>query len=64
MLQTGKITPIIYTSVRGSTILLTIRYLCEPRKRRDSTHTIWEKVLISFSQHPEIELAAIPAVPA
>lgn len=64
MLQTGKITPIIYTSVRGSTILLTIRYLCEPRKRRDSTHTIWEKVLISFSQQPEIELAAIPAAPA
>ena len=30
----SKLTPIVYTSVRDSGVLLTIRYLCKPRQRR------------------------------
>lgn len=54
LIQTGKMTPMVYTSVRENGILLTLRYLCEPRKRRDSTHFIWERVLHTFKDHPNI----------
>ena len=57
MLKTGKTTPIVYTSVQESGVLLTIRYLCKPRRRRSSTSTIWENILIAFAAAPDIELA-------
>ena len=40
-----KLTPIVYTSVEKSGVLLTIRYLCKPRKRRVSENVLWEKIL-------------------
>ncbi|MBT3188546.1 MAG: mechanosensitive ion channel [Anaerolineae bacterium] len=57
MLKTGKTTPIVYTSVQESGVLLTVRYLCRPRRRRSSTSTIWENILIAFAATPDIELA-------
>jgi small-conductance mechanosensitive channel len=51
------LTPIVYTSVRDSGVLLTIRYLCDPRKRRASEHTIWENILDEFDRNPDIEFA-------
>jgi len=35
-----KLTPIVYTSVKDSGVLLTIGYLCEPQRRRDSEQAI------------------------
>ncbi|OQY08833.1 MAG: mechanosensitive ion channel protein MscS [Marinitoga sp. 4572_148] len=52
-----KLTPIVYTSVESSGILLTIRYLCQPRRRRNSSHEIWEEILDKFSKHEDINLA-------
>ncbi|GAB6189507.1 mechanosensitive ion channel [Marinitoga arctica] len=52
-----KLTPIVYTSVEDSGILLTIRYLCRPRKRRNSSHEIWEEILEEFSKYDDINLA-------
>jgi small-conductance mechanosensitive channel len=43
------LTPTVYTSVQDSGVLLTMRYVCEPRKRRGSEHTIWEDVLKEFA---------------
>lgn len=57
MLHYGTLTSIVYTSVKASGVLLTIRYLCEPRKRRDSTQTVWEAILEAFCQHPDIDFA-------
>jgi small-conductance mechanosensitive channel len=57
MLQYGTLTSTVYTSVKDSGVLLTIRYLCEPRDRRDSTQAIWEQILLVFSQHPDIDFA-------
>lgn len=51
------LTPTVYTSVRDSGILLTIRYLTEPRKRRGSEQLIWEDVLHSFSRCDDIDFA-------
>jgi small-conductance mechanosensitive channel len=61
MIQSGKLTPIVYTSVREQGIVITLRYLCEPRKRRDSTHALWEKILRAFAQHPDIRFVNQPA---
>ena len=57
LLQYGTLTSIVYTSVLDSGVLLTIRYLCEPRKRRTSSAGIWEAILEAFALVPEIDFA-------
>ena len=47
----------VYTKVVESGVLLTLRYLCIPKNRRDSEHDIWEKVLKELSRHDDISLA-------
>ncbi|MFO7935099.1 MAG: mechanosensitive ion channel [Bacteroidales bacterium] len=51
------LTPIVYTSVEESGILLTMRYICDSRKRRTTEHAIWEDVLKEFAGHRDIEFA-------
>ena len=52
-----KLTPIVYTSVKDSGVMLTMRYLCEPRKRRNSENDIWEDILEHFAKEKNIDLA-------
>lgn len=52
-----KLTPIVYTTVKDSGVLLTIRYLCDPRKRRASEQDIWEEILEEFSICSNIDFA-------
>jgi small-conductance mechanosensitive channel len=52
-----KLTPTVYTTVRDSGVLLTMRYLCEPKNRRGSTQDIWEDVLREFAYHDDIDFA-------
>ncbi len=52
-----KLTPIVYVTVIDYGILLTIRYLCEPRRRRSTEQVIWEDILTEFSQHSDIQFA-------
>ncbi|MEA2069646.1 MAG: mechanosensitive ion channel [Verrucomicrobiota bacterium] len=51
------LTPIVWTSVADSGVVLTIRYLCDPRKRRSSETLIWEDILKAFATSPDIDLA-------
>lgn len=51
------LTPIVYTSLEPSGVLLSMRYICDPRKRRGTEHQIWEDVLKEFALHKEIEFA-------
>ncbi len=57
MIQYKHLTPIVYTSLDPSGILLTMRFMVNPRKRRSSEHEIWEDVLKEFARHKEIEFA-------
>jgi len=57
MIFYNKLTPFVYTSVKDSGVLLTIRYLCNPRQRRGSEHLLWEKILAEFDKHQDIEFA-------
>jgi small-conductance mechanosensitive channel len=51
------ITPIVYIKVKDSGVQLTIRYLCNPRKRRGTENDIWEEILRNFNMHKDIEFA-------
>ena len=53
----ANLSPTVYTSVVDSGVLLTLRYLVDPRKRRNSEQEIWEAVLRAFKQHWEIDFA-------
>jgi small-conductance mechanosensitive channel len=57
MIFYSKLTPSVYTSVKDSGVLLTLRYLCEPRRRRDSIQAVWEDVLKEFAKFPDIDFA-------
>ncbi|MBN1897635.1 MAG: mechanosensitive ion channel [Spirochaetes bacterium] len=57
MIFYSNLTPIVYTVVKDSGVLLTVRYLCEPRERRGSEQAIWEDVLKEFARHKNIEFA-------
>jgi len=49
--------PKVYTTVKDSGVLLTIRYLCDPRQRRDSDERVWERILVAFAEHSDIDFA-------
>ncbi|NIQ11082.1 MAG: mechanosensitive ion channel family protein, partial [Gammaproteobacteria bacterium] len=57
MIFYSKLTPVVYTSVKDCGVMLTIRYLCEPRKRRGSEQGIWEDILDAFAAHDNIDFA-------
>jgi len=57
MIFYSKLTPTVYTSVRDSGVLLTIRYLCEPRRRRITQEEIWEAILRVFAERADIDFA-------
>lgn len=57
MIYYRHLTPIVYTKVTDYGVKLTMRYLCNPRKRRGSENEIWEDVLNEFSKHHDIQFA-------
>jgi small-conductance mechanosensitive channel len=57
MIYYSKLTPIVYTNVKDSGVLLTIRVLSNVRKRRSLQEVIWENILEEFAKHDDIDLA-------
>ena len=53
----NQFNPIVYTTVRDNGVLLTIRYLVNPRQRRSTEQQIWEATLDAFNQAADIEFA-------
>lgn len=53
----GALTPIVYTTVKDSGVMLTIRYLVNPRQRRSTEQQIWEAILEAFGNAPDVDLA-------
>ncbi len=52
-----QLTPAVYTTVKDSGVLLTIRYLTPPRQRRANNQRIWEAVLDAFASQESVDLA-------
>lgn len=57
LIQYRYLTPIVYTSIKDSGIMLSIRYLLNPRTRRGVSQLIWETILDRFDEHDDIDFA-------
>lgn len=57
LLYLPHLTPIVYTSVHDSGVLLTMRYLTPARQRRSNQEKLWEAVLDAFALHDDIDFA-------
>jgi len=57
MIRFEVLTPTVYTRVKDSGVLLTMRYVCDPRKKRSSEQTIWESILVEFGKNSDIDFA-------
>ncbi len=53
----GTLTPTVYTTVKNSGVMLTIRYIVNPRQRRGTEQQMWEEILDVFANEPDIDLA-------
>ncbi len=53
----GILTPFVYVNIRRDGVGLTLRYLCEARKRRGTQHALSIEILRAFATHGNIELA-------
>ena len=57
LIVAGKLNPIVYTSVKDSGVLLTLRYLTHARSRRGTEQTIWEAILDALATREDIDFA-------
>jgi small-conductance mechanosensitive channel len=57
MIFYNRLTPTVYTSVQDCGVLLTIRYLCDPRQRRSTEQVFWEDILDAFAACSDIDFA-------
>lgn len=51
------LSPVVYTSIADSGVLLTIRYLCEPRRRRATAERMSEDILEEFAKCDDVDFA-------
>ena len=56
-IKVGKLTPIVYLTVRDSGVLLTGRILTPARERRLLDDTVWSALLTRFAEEGDIDLA-------
>lgn len=57
MIHYGTMTPKVYLTVKDSGIMLTLRYLCQPRARRTKQEIIWKEILRAFGGCDDIDFA-------
>ena len=57
MILYSEFDPRVWTSVADSGVLLTLRYLCDPRQRRNTAESIWEDILDAFAGVDDIDFA-------
>ncbi len=57
MIFYSTLTPTVYTTVKDSGVMLTLRYLCHPRRRRGTNEAIWEDILNRFAERDDIDFA-------
>ncbi|MFC1628414.1 mechanosensitive ion channel family protein [Gemmatimonadota bacterium] len=57
MIFYGKLTPKVFLTVRDCGVLLTLRYLVNPRRRRSTEEELWTAILEAFAEHDDIDFA-------
>ena len=53
----NELTPTVYVKIIGNGVLLSLRYLVEPHKRRFSENFLFEKILDEFSKANDVNFA-------
>lgn len=53
----ANLTPIVYTEMAASGVVLTMRYLCDPRQRRSVHSVMVEAILVRFAACDDIDFA-------
>lgn len=53
----NNLTPIVYTQVVDSGVQFSLRFICEPKKRRILNEKIWEAILDAFEKEADIDIA-------
>ena len=56
-IKIGKLTPIVYMTVKDSGVLFTCRFLIAARQQRDVTQSIWEAILNGIDATTAVDLA-------
>jgi small-conductance mechanosensitive channel len=56
-IKIGTTTPVVYMEVQDSGVLLTGRFLINPRLRRTETEAVWVKIIDGVNTNPTIALA-------
>lgn len=56
-LRFTELRPIVYLTVKDSGVLLTGRFLVDPRRLRGAEQEVWKAILRSFAEHDDIDLA-------
>ena len=57
LISPGTVTATVYTSVLDHGVCLSMRFLTDPRRRRQFDQRLWEGVLDMVSNEPDVELA-------
>lgn len=57
MIYYGKLTPIVYVSIKDSGVLLTLRYLTEAKKRRWMEDSLSQAILTDFEENDRVNFA-------
>ncbi len=56
-IKVGSLSPIVYLTVKDSGVLLTGRFLVDPRKRRGADEAAWIVILDGFAAEENVDLA-------
>ena len=48
----------VFTSIKPNGIEISLRFMCEPREKRVVENGIWEEILTTFAQCPDIKFAS------
>ncbi len=57
MIFYSQLTPFVYIKVLDSGVMLTIRYLTLPKRKRITEHKIWEDILDQFAEQDDVDFA-------
>ena len=62
LIEKQKLDSTVYTKIADSGVLLTIRYLCVPKRRRETEQEIWENILKEFNKPENNVSLAYPTI--
>lgn len=57
MVHYNHLTPIVWVAVVDIGVRLDVRYLCEARRRRTTSSSLWSDILVAFAKEDQVDFA-------